>query len=89
MTAAVPEPNFSALIGLLTEQSLLAMGVPHPHLPQQPPANPEVARFFIGLLALLQEKTQGHLSLGEAQELEDMLYQLRMKALSLTPSSPR
>jgi hypothetical protein len=83
MNAAVPEASLSALFQLLAEQALLAMGVPHPMLKEQPPANPQAARFFVDLLTLVQDKTQDHRSPAESRELEDLLYQLRMRALDL------
>jgi Domain of unknown function (DUF1844) len=89
MHAAVPEASLSALYQLLAEQALLAMGVPHPMLKEQPSANPQVARFFVDLLALVQEKTEGRRSPAESKELEDLLYQLRMRALDLNAASPK
>lgn len=89
MNAAVPEPSLRALVHLLSEQALLAMGVPHPHLKDLPPADPQVARFFIDLLGLLKEKTEGHRTESESREMDEMLYQLRMKALDLAPASPQ
>ncbi len=88
MSAAVPEVSLSALFHLLGEQALLAMGVPHPMMKEQPPANPQVARFFVDLLALVQEKTDGHRAEAESRELEELLYQLRMRALDV-PNAPR
>jgi hypothetical protein len=89
MNAAVPEASLSALFHLLGEQALLAMGVPHPMMKEPPPANPQVARFFVDLLALVQDKTEGHRSPGESRELEDLLYQLRMRALDLNTAAAR
>lgn len=89
MNAAVPEPSLRALVHLLSEQALLAMGVPHPQMKELPPANPQVARFFIDLLGLLKEKTEGHRTEAETRELDDILYQLRMKVLDLEPGFPQ
>lgn len=86
MNAAVPEPSLRALVHLLSEQALMAMGVPHPQMKDLPPANPQIARFFVDLLALLKDKTEGHRTQSETKELEEMLYQLRMRALDLKPS---
>lgn len=88
MNDAVPEPSLRALVHLLSEQALLAMGVPHPHMKDLPPANPTVARFFVDLLALLKDKTEGHRTDSETRELDEMLYQLRMKALDLQQGHP-
>lgn len=88
MNAAVPEPSLRALVHLLSEQALMAMGVPHPQMKDLPPANPQVARFFVDLLALLKDKTEGNRNDSETREIEDMLYQLRMRALDLKPADP-
>lgn len=84
----LPEPCLSALVQLLAEQALLALGVPHPQLPQQPPANPAVGRFYIGLLEVLREKTAASRTDAETREIEEVLYQLRMRAMNLMPPAP-
>lgn len=88
MNAAVPEPSLRALVHLLSEQALMAMGVPHPQMKDLPPANPQVARFFVDLLALLKDKTEGNRNDSETREIEEMLYQLRMRALDLKSADP-
>lgn len=88
MNAAVPEATLSALFQLLAEQALLAMGVPHPMMKEQPTANPVAARFFVDLLALVQDKTDGRRTAAESRELEGLLYQLRMRALDLKTTTP-
>lgn len=88
MQAAVPEPSLRALVHLLSEQALLALGVPHPMLKDQPPANPQVARFYVDLLSLLKDKTEGHRTEAETREMEDLLYNLRMRVMDLQPSAP-
>lgn len=87
MKASVPEPSFSRLVQLLAEQALMAMGVPHPEMKEQPPANPSVARFYVDLISILQSKAQGNLTEHEASELENVLYQLRMQILDLQPAA--
>ncbi len=87
MNAGVPEPSLTALMHLLSEQALLAMGVPHPQMPQQPPANPAVARFYVDLLAMIKDKTEGHRSPAESMALEELLHELRMRILNLQPAS--
>jgi hypothetical protein len=94
MNPAVPEASLTALMHLLTEQALLAMGVPHPMMKEAPPANPVVARFYVDLLGVLKEKTEGARSPEETAQLEEILYQLRMRALDLksaadVPAAPK
>ncbi|MBI3132104.1 MAG: DUF1844 domain-containing protein [Acidobacteria bacterium] len=86
MNPAPPEPSLTSLTHLLAEQALLALGVPHPMLKEVPPANPGVARFYIDLLAVLKEKTEGRRTEGETRALEDILHQLRMRILDLEPA---
>jgi hypothetical protein len=46
--------------------------------------DPETARFFIDLLAVVQEKTAGRLSPEETRYLDDVLFQLRSLFLAAT-----
>ncbi|HEU4952437.1 MAG TPA: DUF1844 domain-containing protein [Holophagaceae bacterium] len=86
MQAGVPEPSFSALVQLLAEQALLALGVPHPQVPVPPPANPEAARFYVDLLSMLRAKSEGHRTDQESRELETFLHELRMRVMDLRPA---
>jgi len=88
MQAGAPEPSFSALIQLLAEQALLALGVPHPQVPVPPPANPAAARFYVDLLSMLKEKSEGLRTDAESRELETFLHELRMRVLDLQPAPP-
>ena len=86
MNPAVPEASLTALVHLLTEQALLAMGVPHPMVKEVPPTNPVAARFYVDLLSILKEKTQGARTEAESAQLDEILYQLRMRVLDLKPA---
>jgi Domain of unknown function (DUF1844) len=87
MNPAVPEASLTALMHLLAEQALLSMGVPHPMVKETPPANPVVARFYVDLLAVLKEKTEGNRAVEESSQLDEILYQLRMRAMDLKPAT--
>lgn len=88
MNAPVPEPSLTALIRMLAEQALLAMGTSHPLLKEQPPADPAAARFLVDLLAVLKDRTEGNRTEGETRELEAVLYQLRMQVVGLEQGVP-
>jgi len=83
MPATVPEPNLMALAELLSGQALLAMGFSHPGLKDPPPADPLLARFFVDLLEILKNKTEGNRNDGESRQIDELLYHLRMKVLEL------
>jgi hypothetical protein len=88
MGEQLPEPSLSALVHLLAEQALLAMGIPHPQIKHQPPANPTVGRFYVNLLEILKTKTEGQRTDVETREFDEVLYQLRMRAMNLMPTAP-
>ena len=87
MSPAMPEASLTSLMHLLAEQALLALGVPHPLLKDVPPANPAAARFYIDLIGVLKEKTEAARTVEESSELEEGLYQLRMRAMDLKPQA--
>lgn len=87
MNPAVPEASLTALMHLLAEQALMALGVPHPMMKEAPPANPAVARFYVDLLGVLKEKTGASRTDGETRELDDILYGLRMRLMDLKPAT--
>jgi hypothetical protein len=87
MNPAVPEASLTALMHLLTEQALLALGVPHPMMPTPPPANPAAARFYVDLLSVLKEKTEGARTDAESRQLDEILYELRMRVMDLKPAA--
>ncbi len=86
MNPAVPEASLTALMNLLAEQALLSMGVPHPMVKEAPPANPVVARFYVDLMSVLREKTTASRTDVETAQIDEILYQLRMRVLDLKPA---
>lgn len=87
MTPSVPEASLTALIHLLAEQALMAMGVPHPMMKEVPPANPAAARFYVDLLSVLKEKTEGARLDEETRALDDILFELRMRVMNLSKAA--
>ncbi|HEY3269911.1 MAG TPA: DUF1844 domain-containing protein [Geothrix sp.] len=87
MNPAVPEASLTALMHLLAEQALMALGVPHPMMKEVPPANLPVARFYVDLLGVLKDKTEGSRDDAETRQLDDLLYGLRMRLMDLKPAA--
>jgi hypothetical protein len=87
MNPAVPEASLTALMHLLTEQAMMALGVPHPMMKETPPANPVVARFYVDLLTVLKEKTEGARTDSESRQLDEIIYELRMRVMDLKPAA--
>ncbi|MBI3615916.1 MAG: DUF1844 domain-containing protein [Candidatus Omnitrophica bacterium] len=63
---------------------MMALGeVPHP-VTNARQEDLEQARYLIDVLGMLQEKTKGNLTPEEADLLEGLLYELRMKYVAKT-----
>jgi hypothetical protein len=63
--------------------------VAEPGEPAPAAANLPAAQQIIDILALLEEKTRGNLTAEERQVLEQVLYELRMRYVSLRDDAPR
>jgi hypothetical protein len=74
----MPPADFSYLIQTFYLQALINTGnIPNP-VTQTSEANPELAKFNISMMEILQEKTKGNLNETEQKLLGDCLHQVRM-----------
>jgi len=74
-----PEPTFLAFVLGLSTEALAHLGeMPH-LLTRQVQIDLPAAKHFIDILGLLQDKTRGNLDQEEAEFLERVLYDLRLK----------
>ncbi len=69
----VPKAGFMDLVDFLAQQAVALLSGQVPGRGR----DPEMARFFIDLLGVVEEKTAGRLAPEEARYLDDVLYQLR------------
>jgi len=53
----------------------------------QPPADPRLARHFIDMMAMLQEKTKGNLTWEEERLLNNTLTELRFRYMQSTTAA--
>lgn len=84
---ALPPASFMVLMSTLATQAMAAMGLIPDPMTGQPSVNLPMAKHFIDLLGMLQEKTQGNLTEEEANHLRDGLHQLRMIFVSSEQST--
>ncbi len=76
---ALPEINFSTFVISLSTQALMHLGeIPNP-LTGKEDRDVPAAKQMIDILGMLQDKTRGNLTNGEAKLMEDILFDLRMK----------
>jgi len=74
----VPEPDFRTIVSMLATQALMYMGA-FPDESGRAVVVPEYAKMHIDLLDVLQTKTKGNLDEEEAEELEQILIELRQR----------
>jgi hypothetical protein len=81
-----PEPaiDFLSFAASLATNALAALGLLPEEQARGLPRNPELAREYIDILAMLQQKTKGNLSRQEDVALDQMLADLRMQYVQLT-----
>ena len=80
----LPPADFVSLVQMFSMQAVMAMGLmPEPHSGEVT-TSPELARHFIDLLAMLEDKTKGRLNSEEEELLTTSLHELRMAFVELT-----
>lgn len=86
-----PEPvTFLGFVISLAHTAAVHFGdVPEPGTATAVPANLPAAQQIIDILALLEEKTRGNLTVEERQLLEQVLYELRMRYVQVRDEQPR
>lgn len=76
--------SFTHMINLLTMQAIVGMGGMQDPSGKPIPADPQMARFHIDLLGVLEEKTKGNLDDEEKSLLSQSLHELRMMFVQIT-----
>ncbi|MDB4970030.1 MAG: hypothetical protein JWN44_5719 [Myxococcales bacterium] len=76
---SLPQIDFGMFVMSLASSVLVYLGeIEHPDT-QKPDPNVPLAKQTIDILGMLREKTRGNLTQEEAQMLDNLLYDLRMK----------
>ncbi|MFG0328588.1 MAG: DUF1844 domain-containing protein [Phycisphaerales bacterium] len=83
----LPPPSWDTLVSMMATQAIMYLGGIADPRTGQPMVDLDVARHQIDLLAVLEEKTRGNLSDEESGKLSSLLYDLRMRYLSISKSS--
>jgi hypothetical protein len=80
----LPEPSLQIFMAGLYTQCLMAMGLVPNHATGETSREPAEAAYLIDTIAMLQEKMQGNLSEEESAYVEGILYDLRMRYVTVT-----
>ncbi len=84
-----PEIDFMTFVASLATNALAAMGALPEGRAQGLPIDPQMAREYIDIIAMLQMKTRGNLSMQEDQALQRLLTELRMHFVEFTRAVSR
>jgi hypothetical protein len=84
----LPPPSFEFLVLSLRMQAEMSLGL-GPQQDSQPAPDLRLARHFIDLLAVLQDKTKTNLSLEEQRLLDNSLTELRFRYLQAFESQQK
>ena len=73
------EPNFSMFVSSLSMQALIFLGEIDNPITHKKEENLDQAKYIIDTIAMLKEKTKGNLTGNDANVLDNVLYELRIK----------
>ncbi len=75
----IPPANILFLFSTLATQALLSLGLAPNPVSGKTETDLDQAKHFIDMLAVLEEKTKGNLSVAEKKQLDSLLFELRMQ----------
>jgi hypothetical protein len=79
----LPPADFQSLVGMLITQALMYMGGVADRQTGRAVFDPEMSRFYIDLLGVVESKTKGNLSEDESRDLLQALSELRTRYIEL------
>ncbi len=80
----LPEASFRSLIGMLASQAVMGLGAMADPQTNRVVIDLEGSRFAIDLLDVLEQKTKGNLEKEEADELRQILAELRSRFVQIS-----
>ena len=79
----LPDPSFAELVNLVAIQAMIGLGLVGGPGNQRVPPNLEVAKHFIDMLQVLEDKTSNNLTPEEKKLLDGVMYEMRMRYVQL------
>jgi len=75
---ALPPPSFAELLNIIAMQAMAGLGLLAGPRGERVPPDPEVAKHFIDMLQMLEDKTKNNLTAEEKALLDQVLYETRV-----------
>jgi hypothetical protein len=85
-SSAHPSDDFALLVSMLATQALVALGKMPDPAEGHVVVRPDHAKQAIGMLTMIEQKTQGNLNAEETKMLDHLLHELRMLYVEVYPS---
>ncbi|MCA9028723.1 MAG: DUF1844 domain-containing protein [Planctomycetaceae bacterium] len=79
-----PPPEFATMVHMFSTQAMVALGLIPSPVDGKADQQLSLAKHFIDLLGVLEEKTQGNLADNEKSLLDNSLHELRMAYVELS-----
>jgi hypothetical protein len=75
----LPDPNFAELINMIAVQAMVGLGGMSGPGGERIPPNLELAKHYVDMLHVLEEKTKNNLTGDEKELLDQVMYEVRMR----------
>lgn len=82
------EASFTGFLSSLMAEALIFMGEIENPITKKKEVNLEHSKYIVDLISLLKDKTKGNLTAEEANSLDNVLYDLRMRYLAKSGGKP-
>ncbi len=83
-TGPLPDPNFAELVNMIAMQAMAGFGMLAGPGGQRIPPNYEIAKHYIDMLQVIEDKTKGNLTDEEKKLLDQVMYELRMQFVQVS-----
>jgi hypothetical protein len=75
----IPDPSFAELINMIAMQAIVGFGGMTGPGGERIPPNLEIAKHYVDMLQVLEDKTRGNLTEDEKKLLDQVIYEIRMR----------
>ena len=76
---AIPDPTFAELINMIAMQAMVGFGGMAGPGGERIPPNLDIAKHYVDMLQVLEDKTKGNLTDDEKKLLDQVAYEIRMR----------
>jgi hypothetical protein len=75
----LPDPNFAEVINMIAIQAMVGFGGMAGPGGERIPPNLDIAKHYVDMLQVLEDKTKGNLTDDEKNLLDQVIYEVRMR----------